>query len=144
MYIVTANISGRHRAISLIKVLCSNTRRCWIMSRFFPPVLTLLLKQCLSRSNASPSWRLFLDSLAHHLYYPLANPSLSIILLLIKPTFRTWWRSWQAFCRILACGKGSQPGAKQFIQTSTSWDICSFLVILSHAQMTKRFIILGN
>lgn len=38
----------------------------------------------------------------------------------------------------------SQPGAKRFLQTATSWDVCSSFIILSHAQITKRFNVLGN
>lgn len=38
----------------------------------------------------------------------------------------------------------SHSGAKQFLQTPTSWDVCSSFVMLAHAQMTKRFIFLGN
>lgn len=50
----------------------------------------------------------------------------------------------EVFFKILACGKGSQPGAKEFLQTAASWDVCSTFDILSHAKMTIRFIILGN
>lgn len=38
----------------------------------------------------------------------------------------------------------SQLGAKPFLQTATSWDVCSSFIILSHAQITKRFNVLGN
>lgn len=68
--------------------MCSNIRRCWIMSCFSPCADTVT--QCLSRTLASPGWRLFLDSWARDLYYPLANPPLSITLLLIKLTCWTW------------------------------------------------------
>lgn len=38
----------------------------------------------------------------------------------------------------------SEHGGNQFLQTATSWDVYGSFVVLSHAQMTKNFIILGN
>lgn len=61
MCIVTADASGRHTAISLMEVMCSNIRRGWIMSCFSPCADTVtqkVLEQKLSKSRLM----LFLDS----------------------------------------------------------------------------------
>jgi len=142
--VVIVNTSDRHRLFLWLKwwaVISGGDRLCHILSCGANSVNQTWLKQKSSKSRLKAVPGLLSTSFVSSICNPSSfhhSPS-------HKTGFYNMEKELAGFLQNLGMWEGiSELGAKQFLQVDTSWDVYSTVVVLSHAQMTKGFIVLGN